>query len=58
MGGWFPVDGRGGREGGREGRAYRGSSGCTHTAVSPNMVSGRVVATGMCSSLPSTMYLK
>ena len=37
---------------------HLGSSGCTATPVSPSMVSGRVVATTMCSSLPSIGYLK
>mmetsp|Transcript_17325 Transcript_17325/g.36732 ORF Transcript_17325/g.36732 Transcript_17325/m.36732 type:complete len:226 (+) Transcript_17325:2115-2792(+) len=35
---------------------YRGSSGCTATAVSPSIVSGRVVATTSSSSEPSTLY--
>ena len=30
----------------------------TATAVSAKIVSGRVVATGMCSSVPFTRYLK
>lgn len=34
--------------------SYRESSGCTATAVSPRIVSGRVVATGRCSSLSAT----
>mmetsp|Transcript_15180 Transcript_15180/g.43541 ORF Transcript_15180/g.43541 Transcript_15180/m.43541 type:complete len:211 (-) Transcript_15180:909-1541(-) len=34
---------------------YRGSSGCTATATSPSIVSGRVVATTISSSLPSTL---
>ncbi len=34
------------------------SSGCTATAVSPRMVSGRVVATGTYSSKSATRYLK
>ena len=38
--------------------AYLSSSGCTATAVSPRIVSGRVVATGRCSSDPTTGYLK
>ena len=33
------------------GVSYRSSSGCTATAVSPRIVSGRVVATGRNSSL-------
>ncbi len=37
---------------------YRGSSGCTATAVSPSIVSGLVVATVMNSALPSIGYLK
>ncbi len=35
---------------------YRGSSGCTATAVSPSIVSGRVVATTISASTPSTGY--
>mmetsp|Transcript_34107 Transcript_34107/g.77031 ORF Transcript_34107/g.77031 Transcript_34107/m.77031 type:complete len:265 (+) Transcript_34107:2325-3119(+) len=35
---------------------YRGSSGWTATAVSPSMVSRRVVATTISSPLPSTLY--
>ena len=35
----------------------RSFSGCTATAVSPRMVSGRVVATTINSSLPSIGYL-
>ncbi len=38
---------------------YLSSSGCTATAVSPRMVSGRVVATGRCSPVvePAIGYL-
>mmetsp|Transcript_22038 Transcript_22038/g.71080 ORF Transcript_22038/g.71080 Transcript_22038/m.71080 type:complete len:241 (-) Transcript_22038:719-1441(-) len=35
---------------------YRGSSGCTATATSPSIVSGRVVAMTTSSSDPSTLY--
>ena len=37
---------------------YLSSSGLTATAVSPNYVSGRVVATSRNSSVPATLYFK
>ena len=37
---------------------YRGSSGWMATAVSPSIVSNRVVATTSSSSLPTTLYAK
>ncbi len=48
------------REGGQDLReaAHRGSSGWMATAVSPSIVSGRVVATTISPSPPSSRYLR